>query len=586
MAQQMGRQGTGQHSVGQGGPAPEDRAPAAEDVHPASAAAAQLQPGAARADDALPNDAPVEPVGHRSRGAAALRGLGFLILAALMTVLVLLQQRAAGAYMAEFSATSPAEAGHVVTGLMLADYVAAGFPPLLAFISDFALHFPRVVLGATPPLYYLAEGAWILLLTAATPAILLLPAVLTALLVVTAGWATSRALGILPGLAVGAVLMVLPVVREATIVVGLELPLALLTLWALLAYAAYLARPGRGIAALFGLLAAAAALVHSAGLSLLLLPLIAALITGRLALARRFDFWLPFLVVLVVAGPWTIGTAPLVLNRLPTPLGAAALAAPGAVGAFAAAAIGGVLAGLAVIGGIAGWVRAPRHRHALAPAVLALGALLLAAGLGVLAAPVSPQAALPLCAPLVMLAAFGGMRLLQLLTRSWGTLSGLVVMLVLLLCALPSVLVPLHKPAVGMDGVAQTFLADPGAPRAILVVADVAGEGALIAAVAQRDRARQSFVVPGRMALAISGRGPAAGVPLETPDDVRPALEQLGVGYVALADWTDAADPLHTLLAGAIAAAPEAFRPLGSFPRADGRGTTRLYARVPASGAE
>lgn len=522
--------------------------------------------------------------GH-SRSAVALRGLGFLILVALMTVIIVVQQRASGAYTAEFSATGVPEAGHVVTGLMVADYLAAAFsgafPAPLAFIADYALHFPRVVLGASPPLFYLAEGAWVALLTPATPAILLLPAVLAALLVTTAGWGASRQLGILPGVAVGAVLMVLPSLREATIVVGLDLPLALLALWACLAYGAYLKRGCRRAALLFGVLAAAAILVKATGLALLALPILAVIVTGRYGLMRTFAFWLPFLVVAVGAGPWTAGTAPLVLERLGAPLGSGALERSLAVAPGAAAAVGALPATLAVIGALFALAGAHRHRRHVLPALLAAFSIAFAGALCLV--PVAPQPAdlLPLCAPLVMLAAVGGMRLLELVTRSWATLAGLIVMLVLLLAALPNLLEPLRKPAIGMDGVAQTFLADGSAPKALLVLADPAGDGALVAAVAQRDHDRQSFVVPGRLALAVSGRGPSSGVPLETPDDVLPALQHLGAGYVALADGPAPPTALQLLVGQAITDAPERFRLLGRFPRADGRGETRLYAWVP-----
>ncbi|MFG1431114.1 glycosyltransferase family 39 protein [Xanthobacter sp. V2C-8] len=524
---------------------------------------------------------------RRSLGTAALHGLGFLILTALLTVMIVVQQRAAGAYTAEFSATGPEEAGHVVTSLMVADYIAAGLPPPLAFIGDYGLHFPRVVLGLSPPLFYLIEGVWLTLLEPSTPAVLLLPAVLAALLVASAGWAAARRFGPLPGVAVGAVLMALPPLREATLVVGLDLPLALLMLWAGLAYAAFLERPDLRRAMLFGVLAAAAVLTKLTGVALLLLPALAVLLTGRFSLLRRGAFWLPLLPIVVLAGPWTIGTLPMVQ--------AAAQAAPaspafGTQARDAADGLGGVLALLAAAGVVLVSVGAWRRRAGdLLPAVLAALVLAFVAALLVLARgfglpPSGAASWLPLYAPLVMLAAAGGLRLVGLATSGWHTLAGLLVALVMLLAAMPGLMTVVSKPALGLDAVAQTFLADTSRPPALLVLAGPDGEGALVAAVAQRDRALRSFVVPARAAFTVPGPGPAAGAPLyETPEELMIGVDRLGVGYIAVADGGDAW--LRERLEAAIAAHPERFRSLGSFPRPAGGGEARLFALLPPPAA-
>lgn len=504
--------------------------------------------------------------GPRSLGTAALHGLGFLILTALITVLVVVQQRAAGAYMAEFSATGPGEAGHVVTGLMVANYLSSGLSAPLAFAADYGAHFPRMVPGASPPLYYVAEGLWLSLLEPSTPAVLLLPAVLAALLVASAGWAAAHRFGALPGVAVGAVLMVLPALREATIVVGLDLPLALLMLWAGLACAAVLDRQRMRDGVLFALLAAAAILTGTAGLALLALPPLGVLATGRFGLLRRRAFWLPLALILALAGPWTFGT--LTMARP----GAGAGLPMAEWGAAVMAQLGGVLMVLAAAGGVFALAGAHRGRPAL-PAVLALQALAVAFVLAV-APPSEPAAALPLYAPLVILAAAGGLRLIALVTSGWTTLAGLAVALVMLLAALPAVMVVVTKPALGLDAVAQTFLADASRPPVLLVVADAKGEGALVAAVAQRDRAQRSFVVPARAAFTSDA----------APDAVMARLDDRGVGYFAVAGGAAGDAVLGEKMERVRAAHPDRFRLLATFPGAGGSGETRLFALLPPSG--
>lgn len=532
------------------------------------------------AQDQVRNDGP------RSLGTAALRSLGFLILAALMTVLIVVQQRAAGAYMAEFSAAHPDEAGHVVTGLMMSQYLAAGFPAPLAFVADFGLHYPRVVLGLWPPFYYVLEGLWFLLLNPSTPAVLLLPAVLAALLVASTGWAAAHRLGALPGVAAGAVLMVLPALRQATIVVGLDLPLALLMLWAALAYAAYLrsARLRHGL--LFGLLASVAILTKATGLALLLLPPLAVIAIGRFGLLRARAFWWPLLLVVILAGPWTIGTFPMV--QAARPLSAVPEAGRLAVlGGALFDQLGVVLSTLAAAGAVFAVIDG--RRPGAPPLLTVLALLCLAFALVLSFEPLAgPEVLMPLYAPLLILAAAGGLRLLGLLSASWTTLAGLLVALVMLLAALPALMAEATKPVIGMDAVAQTFLADTSRPPAILVVADAQGEGALIAAVAQRDRARRSFVVPARAALAVPGPGPAAGAPLyATSEDLIVGLDRLGIGYLAIAQTTGGAEGLLSRQMDAVLGAySERFRLLGRFPRADGTGETRLFAMVEAPHAD
>ncbi|MFG1477137.1 hypothetical protein V5F53_00565 [Xanthobacter sp. V4C-4] len=518
--------------------------------------------------------------GPRSFGTAALHGLGFLILAALVTVIVGLQQRAAGAYMAEFSATRADEAGHVVTGLMVAQYLGSDWPAPLAFLADYGLHYPRVVLGLWPPLYYVLQGIWFTLLEPSTPAVLLLPAVLAALLVASTGWVAADRLGLLPGVAVGAVLLVLPALREAILVVGLDLPLSLLILWAAFAYAAYLRSRSLRTGLLFGLLASAAILTKATGLALLLLPPMAVLVTRRFRLLRERGFWLPLLLIVILAGPWTIGTYPLVSAAAPA-------AVPGPDARLLAEAgalwhqLGAVLLALAAAGGAFALADTRRATAEPLPLVLLLVSVCFAATLA-MAPPAGPASVLPLCAPAVILAAAGGLRLIRLVTRDWTTLAGLAVALVMLLAALPALMMVATKPVIGMDAAAQTFLADASGPPVVLVFADETGEGALVAAVAQRDHRRRSYVVPARVALAAPVSDPsAANSPSAAHEDLLAGLGRLGAGYLAIEDRSGGADDaLARRMEAVLAAHPERFKLLGRFPRSDGTGGTRLFALV------
>src|SRR5688500_17364628 len=150
---------------------------------------------------------------RRARPAAMLpvAGLAFLVL----LLVVAAMQWAGGAYRAEFSG-HPDEPAHYVTGLMIHDYIAAGFPsPPLRFAEDYYNHYPKVALGNWPPVFYVLQAGWALIFSPAKASILLLMAVLAAL-VGTIIWHTmAREFGNLAGLA-GAVLWVsFPLVQQS-----------------------------------------------------------------------------------------------------------------------------------------------------------------------------------------------------------------------------------------------------------------------------------------------------------------------------------------------------------------------------------
>lgn len=494
----------------------------------------------------------------------ALRGLAFLILTMLAATVMVAQQRGSGAYLAEFSTLDPAEARHFVTGLMVVDHAAAGFPAPSGFREAYALHFPVAASLGALSLFHLVEAGWIGLIGAATPAVLLLPALMAALLVVSAGWATARAAGPLPGLAVGFVLSALPAVRRATMEVGLHLPLALFALLAVLAFARYLRRGGVADAALFALAGLGAALTAPAGAVLALVPPLGVLLAGRLRLLARPLFWLPVILIAAFAVPALLGGEGIALPPVAELTG----------GVEAARAVFGtlplVLAGVGVpFAAWAGW----RQRQgaeimaAVAAAALALAALLAMGGGGD-----APDGLLPLLAPLCMLAAFGALRLLGLVISGWPTLSGLVVALVLLLAAMPALLEPMRKSAIGMDDAAQAFLARDGAAPVLVVAADARDEAALTAAVAQRDRAQDARAA--RSFVVSAGRLPEA-----TGAALLAALDGIGASALVV-EATDAARaiPANRAVAALPAAFPDRFRRVGTFPRADGKGQVELYA--------
>lgn len=509
----------------------------------------------------------VQEQGRRSLGMASLKVLGFLVLTALLAVLVVIQQRASGAYLAEFSATQASEARHFVSGLAVADYLGTGAPAPGPFLQDYVLRFPAFDPADFFSLYYVVEGLWVSAFTPATPSVLLLSAFLAALLVVGAGWVAGQALGALLGVTVGALMIAAPPLREASVVVGLDLPMALFALAAALAYGAYLIHGRRRDALLFTLAAAGAVLTEPAGLALVLLPPFALLLSGRWRLLRSASFWLPLVALGLLAAPQLLASgAP--GRAFPSVVTPQALASRlDAVGAG----IGGAFLVFAGIGAIFASVRRWRGASS-ASAMVGLGALAAALLTGVALGLVAEPPIVPLLAPVMALAAYGLMSLLGLLSSDWATIRALVAMLILLAAGMPGQLQQVRKAPVGMDEAAQDILARDQAQPVVMVGADEKGEAALIAAMAQHDRGRRSYVVPASRQTALTATAPDRGAVLAR-------LDGLAVSFLVL-DTSPAAQarPATRALMAIVEADPDRFGLLGTFPRRDGAGEVRVYA--------
>src|ERR1700676_3378605 len=94
---------------------------------------------------------------------------------AFFLIAVLLQWRA-GAFLAEFSGSD--EAAHLVTSLMVHDYVAAGMPGSpVKFAEDYYVRYPKVTFGIWPPLFHLSQAAWMLTFSPSRGSVLILMAV-------------------------------------------------------------------------------------------------------------------------------------------------------------------------------------------------------------------------------------------------------------------------------------------------------------------------------------------------------------------------------------------------------------------------
>jgi hypothetical protein len=255
---------------------------------------------------------PEAPLASRTRtelsiGASTLRWTWVAYVAAgiLLLAIVLIFQLRSGAYAAEFG-SHPDEAAHYVTGLMVRDYLAAGLPGNpMDFARQYYEHYPKVALGNWPPVFYAIQAGWTLVLSPSRTSILMLMAALACLTALVVFHAVRREFGWAAAFWAGVLFTTFSLTQQYASMVMTEMPVALFSSLAMLAFGRYLDRPGTRDAVVFGLLAAAAIMTKGSGLALALMPPLAILFSGRLDVLRRRELLYPAAIVLVLAGPWT-----------------------------------------------------------------------------------------------------------------------------------------------------------------------------------------------------------------------------------------------------------------------------------------
>jgi hypothetical protein len=226
------------------------------------------------------------------------------LLALLLLGAVVLLQYASGAYHGEFG-SHPDEAAHVVTGLMVYDYLTSfDWASPLRFAEIYYLHYPKVSLGHWPPVFYLEQALWMVFFGASRVSLLLLMASLCTLVAWTI-YRVARQFSQLPfALLAAGVFILHPIVQQSTAAVMAEIPLTYCMFLATLVLGRYLERQQKYDAVLFGLLASLAILTKASGLLLALLPVMSGVLIRRFTHLKQPGFWLSAVIVVLLCAPF------------------------------------------------------------------------------------------------------------------------------------------------------------------------------------------------------------------------------------------------------------------------------------------
>jgi hypothetical protein len=216
-------------------------------------------------------------------------------------------QLAGGCYRADFDGY-PDEAAHYITGLMVHDYLLSGnLRHPMAYAENYYVHYPKVAMGHWPPVFYVLQAAWMLLFGPSRVSILLLMAGITAAVAAVMFVAGRPQFG--PWWSAGAatVFICVPMVQTYTGMVMAESLLALGGLLAAYSFAKYLETGATAPALWFGAWSAFTILVKGNGWSLVLLPPLALVLSGRASRILDWRLWAGAAVA-ALAVPWQLAT--------------------------------------------------------------------------------------------------------------------------------------------------------------------------------------------------------------------------------------------------------------------------------------
>jgi 4-amino-4-deoxy-L-arabinose transferase-like glycosyltransferase len=495
-------------------------------------------------------------------------------------------QYLAGAYHAAFSGY-PDEPAHYVTGLMVHDWIASGFPwPPRAYAENYYLHYPKVALGQWPPGFYVIQAIWTLVFSTSRVSVLVLMAVLMSLLALAVFRMLKADVGWLVGLGAGLLLVALPLNQASTQNVMADVPLALLSFCAALAFGRYLDTARLRDAIAFGCLAALAILTKGNAFALALLPPIAVLFARRMHLVLHASFWAPVGVVLLLCGPWYVVTAHAVVDTFAQPLGweysktAASFYAERGLRA-----LGLALTPIVALG-LVDRVVFPTFRHGIPGRWAALAAL----GSSVwifhtaVSAGYEERYLLPVMPVVVVLLVAGAGRLvgaLGYLTIAPTLGRALLAVTIGGVFLFGTFHIP-RKNELGFVQVAADLVARPEFGHAVVLVSSEAdGEGMLISEIAMRENRPGRFVLRATKALARIDWNATAQEPYySNAPELLGYLDQVPVGVLVL-DLSGARVVYehHALLQTTVGRYPDRFQLVAKYPSGPSspRGEIRVY---------
>jgi hypothetical protein len=501
------------------------------------------------------------------------RPIPLLLMVILFTGVSALLQWSAGCYRTELSGY-PDEPAHLVTGLMLRDYVYSGMStPPTQFAENYYLHYPKVGFGIWPPLFHFVEGAWFIAVPPSKISAFTLQAALTGTLAATMAMVAMSCFGWLVGIATGLAYVCLPVVQTFTGMIMADTLMALLAFWAMLSLAAYARHYRWPQAILLGVLLGLALATKSNAIALAAMPVFTLLLMRNYRGLFAWPFWAAGAIALAIGLPieymvmkvWT-GTVD------PQPYSVAnALTSIWNHLAMYVLRPGLILTCLAIVGAYVKLVRPYLHRS-LEPLWASAAALIASMFLFSLA-PLAPEPRYHLAsmAAILLFAAAGAAYLIKILPLgrlSQPSRAAVVLGAAALLYAVSVFSIP-GRLTYGYPEVTRALLSDPSLrDSAILVSSENMGEGMLIAEFVLNEPRPSHYVLRATKVLSRS-RWNLDNYELlfKTPESLLAYMKSIPVRAIVLDENPGlGALPHHALLKKTLSQFPEDYKLTGTYP--------------------
>ena len=529
-----------------------------------------------------------KPVSPSSISGVASHGRSVAVVMVLFAAVVLLQWRT-GAFTAELSGY-PDEASHYMSGLLVHDYIAGGFAARpMQFAQNFYLHYPYLAIGHWPPVFYVLEGAWMLLFSPARISVMLLMALITALLGLTTYRITRASFGATGAWIITLLFICNPLVLQYTSMVMIETLLALFSLCAVVCFGRFLDTERWQESASFAVFATFAIMTKANGFELALVPLFGVAACRKLYLMKRLSFWLPAAAVALICVPWHLLTLHLMLPTFTAEAGLTftkkALTFYSLAG-FQALAIG--LACLACLGVFDRVIRPLRSNRVEGKwAVLAALPLSVILFHSIVSGGLEKRYLVTAIAPLLMLSAAGA----SFVAERFSTIAinvrwkqQIVLTVATLVFAKMSFTLP-TKVSFGFKDAAAHILSDHNLRNSLILVSSetTVGEGIFVSEVAMRDHGLDHVVLRASKVLAEGGWNQSTEDyrPLFSDSEaVRQCIEQAEIRSVVV-DTSRGRDAYqdHRQILEMVKRHPEDWQLSGSFG-AGGTQPVQLYSFV------
>jgi hypothetical protein len=471
--------------------------------------------------------------------AAGIAEIGIFLLFLALAVLL---QKAGGAFSSEMG-HYPDEAAHYITGLMVRDYAASGFPGNpVTFAERFYARFPKVAFGVWPPLFHGVLGVWLLPTPDGRMSALLLMALIMAATAYVLYRCVRPVAGRICGVSIGLLLVLLPISQVVTSTVMAD-SLVMLTELATAALMARWLRTGSNRDARWvGVAAGLACMTKGNGMAVILAVPLAIALTRRFDLLRKSGIYVGGLIAALLAFGWELYA--LILDRRISTFNDFSSAGVRAAFEFSFQfvynEIGWALCALILLGIMVAAGSVKRRVGAWA-----LWASMGAVGFSVfvfhIAIPHSMDGRYLLAglAPLMAFLVPGARRIAE--TPSLTKIAARWRVPLVLLCALAiffgfSFRVP-KMPRFGFREAAAWLENHPLAGGRYLVISDSNGEGAFIAEVASRsDRRLPVPLVMRASKLLFVSDWNLSGYRLvyDGPEQALAAIEQMGISYIVM----------------------------------------------------